>query len=232
MGEFVDLTHEFHDGMPGFRLSDEDGTETEFTASIEPFRTHEETRPAFDGRASFEITEMQFQTSVGTYLDAPAHRFPGRRDISDLGLPELIRDGTVVDVRGREPYDAVEPSVLPDAASIDGAAVLFNFGWDQHWGTEAYRSYPYISEALIDRLVAENVALVGVDTINVDDDRNLDRPAHTAFLDEDILVVENLRGLDALHGERFRFYAIPVKAADTAAMPVRAFAELKESANN
>lgn len=140
VSEFVDLSHEFYVGMPGFRLSDEDGTPTEFTASVEPFRTHGETRPAFDGRASFEITETQFQTSVGTYLDAPAHRFPGRRDVGDLALPELIRDGTVVDVRGRDPYEAVGPSVLPDVASLDGKAVLFNFGRDEHWGTEAYRS--------------------------------------------------------------------------------------------
>lgn len=231
MGEFVDLSHEFSDGMPGFRLSEE-GTPTEFTASIEPFRTHEETRPAFDGRASFEITEMRFQTSVGTYLDAPAHRFPGRRDISELDVSELILDGTVVDARGREPYEAVGPSVLPEDTSLGGRAVLFNFGWDEHWGTEAYRSYPYISEALIDRLVAEDVALVGVDTINVDDDRNLDRPAHTTFLDEGILVVENLRGLGALRGENFRFYALPIKAADTVAMPVRAFAELQESSKD
>lgn len=228
MGELVDLTHEFHDGMPGFRLESEDGSYTEYTAEIDPFLTHEETRPKFDGQCSFEITEMRFQTSVGTYLDSPAHRFQGARDVAGLALPELVNDGMVVDVRNRDPYESIDQSVLPDDRDLAGTAVLFDFGWDSYWGTDAYREYPYISEALVDRLVAEDVALVGVDTINVDDDRNLDRPAHTKLLDDEILVVENLRGLDSLHGRQFRFYAIPIKAADAVAMPVRAFAEIYE----
>lgn len=225
MTNFVDLTHDFRDGMPGFRLQDDDGGYTEFTAEIEPFLTHEETRPMFDGRASFEISEMRFQTSMGTYLDAPAHRFPGERDIAELALSELVVDGVVVDVRGRDPYEAVEPSVLPEGVDLAGKAVLFNFGWDAYWGTDEYREYPYISEALVDRLVDEDVALVGVDTINVDDDRDKNRPAHTRLLSEEILIVENLRDLIALHGESFTFYAIPIKADGVVAMPVRAFAE-------
>lgn len=228
MGEFIDLTHEFHDGMPGFRFPNEDDSYTEYTATIHPFLTHEETRPTFDGRCSFEITQMEFQTSVGTYLDAPAHRFPGARAIADLELNELISDGVVIDARQRDPYEQVGESVLPDDVALSGTAVLFNFGWDTYWGTDQYREYPYLSESVIDRLVAEDVALVGVDTINIDDDRNLDRPAHTAFLDEDVLIVENLRGLDAFHGNRFRFYALPIKAVETVAMPVRAFAERHE----
>ena len=225
--EFVDLTHEFRDGMPGFRMRGEDGEEIEYTAEIRPFLTHEETRPTYDGRASFEITEMAFQTSVGTYLDAPAHRFPGGRDVADLALDELVHDGVVVDVRDYEPYEAIDERVLPDDADLAGRAVLFNFGWDAHWGTESYREYPYVSEALVDRLVAEEVALVGVDTINVDDDRNPARPAHTKLLGEEILVVENLRGLDALSTQGFRFHAVPIPAVDAAAMPVRAYAEIR-----
>lgn len=59
------------------------------------------------------------------------------------------------------------------------------------------------------------------------DDRNLDRPAHTRLLDEGVLVVENLRDLDRLHGRRFRLYAIPIRAVDAVAMPVRAFADVE-----
>lgn len=84
-----------------------------------------------------------------------------------------------------------------------------------------------MSEALIDRLIDENVGLVGVDTINIDDHRNPSRPAHTRFLDEEIFIVENMTGLDSLHGESFRLFAVPLKPTQTAAMPIRAFAELR-----
>ncbi|WP_273837876.1 cyclase family protein [Halococcus sp. PRR34] len=226
MADYVDLTHEFRDGMPGFRLQNEDGSHTEFTAEIQPFLTHEQTRPKFDGRASFEITEMNFQTSIGTYLDAPGHRFPEARDISELDLSELIADGVVVNARERDPYEAVDETVLPCDVDLSGKAVLFEFGWDSHWGSDQYREYPYISESVIDRLVAADVSVVGVDTINIDDDRNPDRPAHTTLLKEDIFIVENLRGLKTLRNRQFRFHAIPIKAAEAVAMPVRAFAEM------
>lgn len=228
MPEVVDLTHEFRDGMPGFAYENEDGTVTEFTAEIHPFLTHEETRPKYDGRASFEITEVRFQTSVGTYVDAPAHRFEGRRDVADLALDELVAPGVVVDVRGREPGESVPASVLPDDVDLSGKAVLFDFGWDAHWGTEDYRDYPFVAEAVVDRLAEADVGLVGVDALNVDDHRNPDRPAHTKLLDEDVLVVENLRNLGALHDRQFRFFAVPIPAVGAVAMPVRAFAEVTE----
>lgn len=226
MGDFIDVSHTFREGMPGFRVKTEDGGETELTARIKPFLTHEESRPLFDGRCSFEITEMRFQTSIGTYLDSPSHRFPGGEDISDLSLTDLILEGVVVDARGRDPYESVSPGVLPEEGDLEGKAVLFNFGWDTYWGSEHYREYPYIDDELIDHLLDRNVALVGVDTINIDDDRNPERPAHTKFLREDVLIVENLCRLDEIPDRPFRFFAIPIKADDTVAMPVRAFAEV------
>jgi kynurenine formamidase len=72
------------------------------------------------------------------------------------------------------------------------------------------------------------VALVGVDTINVDDHRNPARPAHSRLLDEERFVVENPRNLSRLPRSGFRFFAVPVRTAGAAAMPVRAFAELPQ----
>ena len=66
-----------------------------------------------------------------------------------------------------------------------------------------------------------------VNALNVDDTRDPARPTHTRLLARDILIVENLTGLAALHGRRFRFFAVPIKARRTASMPVRAFAELE-----
>ncbi|MCB0170217.1 MAG: cyclase family protein, partial [Anaerolineae bacterium] len=166
------------------------------------------------------------QTSVGTYLDAPYHRYPDGRDISQIRLEEVILPGLVVDVRGSGPFEAVGPEVLPFGLNLAGKAVLFNFGWDRYWGTEAYQAYPFISPVLIETLLQAEVKLVGVDTVNIDNSRYLSRPAHSQFLQRDILIVENLTGLDQLHGCEFRFFAVPIKGKKVAAMPVRAFAEI------
>ena len=93
--------------MPGFRIKTENGTYLSYTAKIYPFLTHEQTRPKYQGLASFEITEMNFQTSIGTYLDSPYHRFPNKRDISDISLEEVILSGVVIDVRECSPFQSI-----------------------------------------------------------------------------------------------------------------------------
>lgn len=226
MRNFIDLSHDFYDGMPGFKMKNEDGSVTQYTAKIKPCLTHEQSLAKYEGKASFEITEMSFQCSVGTYLDSPCHRYPGRRDISKIKLEEIILPGVMIDVRGKGEYEEVGIDVIEKRTDLRGKAVLFNYGWDVHWGTDRYYSYPYISEDLIKYLFAEGVKLVGVDTVNIDSIKDPFRSAHSLFLKNDILIVENLTGLTELQGKEFTFYAIPLKAKNTAVMPIRAFAEI------
>lgn len=221
----IDLSHTFADGMPGFTMRTPQGREETFSASIKPFLTHEASAPFYQGKASFELTEITFQTSIGTYLDAPAHRFQGKRDISELQLDDVVLDGVVVHV----PVASAEQSIsLADCAipdDIKDKAVLFRFDWDRHWGTSAYETYPFLGPDVIDRLIAGGAKLVGMDTFNADDRTDPIRPAHTELLSRDILIVENLTNLAALPKGPFRFFAVPIKAQGAAAMTVRAFAD-------
>jgi len=226
MTVFVDLSHDFEDRMPGFKLMNEDGTVAQYTARIRPFLTHDQTKPKFRGKCSFEITEMTFQTSIGTYLDSPYHRYPNGRDISQISIEVVILPGVVIDARGRRDFEPVPIDIIPQELDLKNKAALFNFGWDKYWGTEQYQSYPFISGEVINFLIDSGVKLVGVDTVNIDSSKDLTRPAHSLFLRDEIFIVENLRNLDKLYAERFRFFAVPVKAKKVAAMPIRAFAEV------
>jgi len=222
---FVDLAHDVYDGMPGFKFQDETGQTYQYTAQIKSFFTHAETNPKFNGLAEFEITELNMQTSIGTYLDAPFHRFRDGRDISQLRLEELIVEGVCIDARDMTAWQPFSINQLPDV-DMKGKAVLFCFGWDRYWGEDAYFSYPFLSVDVLQELIRREVALVGVDTINIDDSRDLNRPAHTLLLRDDIFIVENLTNLHPLIGNSFRFFAVPIKVRGGAAMNIRAFAEL------
>lgn len=223
---FIDLSHAIEDGMPGFKLKNEDGSVTQFTAHVRPFLTHEQSRPHYQGKAEFEITELSLQTSVGTYLDSPYHRHRDRRDISQIALEEVILPGVVIDMRGRAAFEAVDFDTARETINLAGKAVLFNFGWDRHWGTDTYYSYPFLSRGTLDFLIGAGVKLVGVDTLNIDDSRDPERPAHTWLLQRDIFIVENLRGLDQLYDTKFTLFAVPLKVKQAAVMPVRAFAQV------
>lgn len=222
---FIDLSHDFADGMPGFSLK-RDGETKQFTARIRPFLTHEDSAPFYDHKASFEITEVSFQTSIGTYIDAPRHRWKERRDISQLQLGELILPGVVVDAGSAEPGARVGLDRIDLPVDVAGKAVLARFGWDRHWGTQPYEQYPFLDRDVIEALIARGAKLLGVDTFNVDTRADPERPAHSRLLEQDILIVENLCNLQSLPKDGFRFFAIPIKAVGAAAMTIRAFAEV------
>jgi kynurenine formamidase len=221
----IDLSHDFADGMPGFSLR-RDGEVKRFTAAVRPFLTHEESAPFYQGKASFEITEVKFQTSIGTYLDAPRHRWPAGRDIAALRLDELVLPAIRVDVVDALPNERVGLGRLALPEDIAGLAVLVRFGWDRYWGKPEYEDYPFLDRDVIAALLERGAKLLGVDTFNVDTRADPERPAHTVLLGRDVLIVENLRGLALLPPDGFRFFAVPIKAVGAAAMTVRAFAEL------
>jgi kynurenine formamidase len=222
----IDLSHTFEDGMPGFVMRGPDGCVAPFTASVKPFLTHEKSLPYYDGKASFELTEITFQTSIGTYLDAPMHRFEGMRDISELSLHEVVLDGVMVSVEDPVGGEAIHLEACEIPNDIGGKAVLFRTGWDRHWGTASYETYPFIGHDIIDRLVGGGAKLFGVDAFNADDRNDPERPCHSELLKRDILIVENLTNLAALPRSGFRFFAAPIKTKSTAAMTIRAFAEV------
>ncbi|MEM6528904.1 MAG: cyclase family protein [Chloroflexota bacterium] len=222
---FVDLAHDLYDGMPGFKFKDDAGQIIQYTAHVKSFLTHEESNPKFKGLAEFEITELNMHTSIGTYLDAPFHRFRDGRDVSQLRLDELILEGVCIDARNMSSWQAFDLNQLPDVDMV-GKAVLFCFGWDTHWGDETYFSYPFLSLEVLRELIRRGVSMVGVDTVNIDDSRDLNRPAHTLLLRDEIFIVENLTNLEPLIGKSFRFFAVPIKVRGGAAMNIRAFAEL------
>jgi len=62
---------------------------------------------------------------------------------------------------------------------------------------------------------------------NADNRNDPERPCHSQLLKRDILIVENLTNLSQLPNTGFRFFAVPIKAKATAAMTIRAFAEIE-----
>ncbi|HEV3052841.1 MAG TPA: cyclase family protein, partial [Longimicrobium sp.] len=108
---------------------------------------------------------------------------------------------------------------------VAGKAVLVHTGHAAHWGTDAYfEGHPFLTRAAAVHLRDAGARLVGIDSLNIDDTGDLERPVHTVLLGAEIPVAEHLRGLEQLPEAGFRFYAVPVKVKGFGTFPVRAFA--------
>ncbi|UVS79293.1 cyclase family protein [Actinokineospora sp. UTMC 2448] len=170
----------------------------------------------------FQIGTVTMLSNTGTYLDAPFHRFPDGADLAALDLSRLVDlDGVVVDATDR----AVGPEAFADL-DVTGRAVIVRTGWDRHWRTPEYggAQAPFVTAAAAEWLVERQPALVGIDSVNIDDLADLSRPTHTALLAAGIPIIEHLRGLDRLSPAGFRFHAAPVGVVGMGTFPVRAYA--------
>ncbi|WP_026453900.1 cyclase family protein [Saccharomonospora iraqiensis] len=209
----LDLSHVLEPGMvtyPGLPSPD-----------IADHLSYDDSRAHYAEGTEFTIGRISMVGNTGTYLDTPAHRF---RDGDDLGALPLERCAllptVVVDGDGALGADAFAD------LEVEGCAVLLRTGWDRHWGTDRYGDpeHPHLTGAGAEHLAARGVTLVGIDSVNIDDTRTGERPAHTALLAADIPVVEHLTGLHALPATGARFTAVPVAVRGLATFPVRAFA--------
>lgn len=213
MARLIDLSHTIADGtvtypgLPAPRISDH--------LSREASRQH------YAGGTSFQIARLEMVANTGTYLDAPAHRYEGKPDVAGLPLEAVANlEGVVFDSSGRSfGADAVK-------GPLRGRAVLIRTGWSRHFGTAAYGNgeHPFVSSAGAEALAAAGAALVGIDSLNIDDTADGTRPAHSILLAAGIPVVEHLTALDQLPASGFRFFAVPPKFVGMGTFPVRAFA--------
>ena len=64
---------------------------------------------------------------------------------------------------------------------------------------------------------------MGIDSYNIDDTKDGNRPAHSILLGHGIPIVEHLCGLGELPDHGFKFFAVPVKVKGMGTFPVRAF---------
>jgi kynurenine formamidase len=211
----VDVSHEIEPGMttypglPGPVVSD--------------FLSREASRGKYADGTTFAIGRVEMVANTGTYVDAPFHRFAGGKDIGTLPLERLADlEGIVVDATGSGP--AIGRASF-DGAELAGRAVLVRTGWSRHWRTPAYLDgHPYLTRQAVERLVEARPALVGIDSLNIDDARDGTRPAHTLLLDAEIPIVEHLTNLEALPARGFRFHCVPAPFHGLGSFPVRAYA--------
>ena len=214
----VDLSHVIEDGMttypglPGPHICD--------------FWKREETGSNYDDGSTFQIGRIDMVANTGTYVDSPFHRYADGKDLSELPLASLAGlPGIVV----RRPFENGLATDSADFEGLDvaGKAVLVHTGWDRHWRTETYgRDHPVRTAPAAEWLASNGVALVGIDSNNIDDSRRRIRPVHTILLAADIPICEHMTGLEKLPDSGFSFTATPPKVRGMGSFPVRAFATL------
>ena len=218
MVKIVDLSHPIEDGMitytglPGPKISDH--------LSREASRGH------YAEGTTFQIGRIEMVANTGTYIDAPFHRHVDGKDLSQFDLESIANLNGLV-FQADPGTRAITADLFKDR-DLTGKAVLVHTGWDRHWSTGQYfEAHPFLTRESAEYLKSSGAALVGIDSLNIDDNADGTRPAHTILLGAEIPIVEHMCNLGSLPGTGFKFFAVPAPVKGMGSFPVRAFALIK-----
>ena len=192
---------------------------------ITPHLTREQSIGKYAPGTQFAMDIITMIGNTGTYIDSPFHRYEAGTDLAGLALESLVELPAEVFHVQDSAARGVPASVFYDR-DVAGAAVLIHTGWDRHFGAPAYASgAPFLTAEATDYLVQQGAALVGIDSLNIDDtESGGERPAHSGLLAAGIHVVEHLTRLEQLPPSGARFTAAPPAVEGFGTFPVRAYA--------
>lgn len=234
---FIDLSHTIEDGMVTYK-----GLPPPI---ITDFLSRANSIERYAPGTQFQIGKIEMIANTGTYIDSPFHRYENGSDLAGFELSSLANlEGIVIrhvgvaeralESAAFSKMDFSSPTVDDRAIAVErisgldvrGKAVLFHTGWDMRWRTDDYANgkHPFLTESTAEFLAQAGAALVGIDSLNIDDTTTGARPVHSILLAHNIPIVEHLCGLRELPDEGFRFFAVPPKIRGFGAFPVRAFA--------
>jgi kynurenine formamidase len=216
--DYVDLSHTIYDGLVTYKGLP--------APVICDYLSREASRERYEPGTEFQIGKIEMIANTGTYVDCPFHRYENGKDLSEVALDRFADlDGLIIRADYRAGL-AVDVGHFADR-ELREKAVLVHTGWDAHWETEAYfDGHPFLTEDAALYLRDCGVALVGIDSMNIDDTRGKSRPVHSVLLGSAILIAEHLCNLGNVPDEGFSFSALPPKFKGVGTFPVRAFARL------
>ncbi len=220
MSRLIDLSHTVEHGMVTYR-----GLPAPLICD---FLSREDSRRLYATGTEFHIGKIEMVANTGTYLDSPFHRYADGKDLSQL-LLESVADLDAIVVRAPDESGRSIDAGAFRGLDLRGKAVLVHTGWSRHWRTDQYfEGHSFLTAEAAALLRDQGAALVGIDSLNIDDNSSGERPVHSTLLRHDIPIVEHMTNLDQVPDSGFRFHAVPVKVKNFGTFPVRAFALLPE----
>lgn len=232
----IDLTQTISEDMPLFPGTPTPKLNVKYTVEADGFRE----------------MEIALYSHMGTHLDTPAHVFCDGKALADYDVDQFCGPGLALDfsrMSGKvitlENFEKALQESLSQRQSRSNNSVgdgtekneksfstleylLFYTGWDKKWGSNSYLTgAPVLSEEVARHLTTLKLKGLGIDAISVDPMEGNMLVAHRILLENEIIIVENLKNLKELLGEDFEFYGLPLKIAGGEGSPIRGIAKIR-----
>ncbi|KAB1193863.1 cyclase family protein [Haloferax sp. MBLA0076] len=205
----VDLTRRVESGMPTYPGDPAVSVESHADFDADGYR----------------VSRLELGTHTGTHVDAPAHTEADGATLDSYSVEDLRFTAQVVDCRDAGANGLVTAGVIPAELDPDVDCLVFRTGWEDEWGTVRMTDHPALAPET-GQVCADRGFSVALDALSPDPTGGDGVPVHHAVLGAGNLIVENLRGLEALPTDRsFDLFVLPLRV-DADGAPARVVAEV------
>lgn len=164
---------------------------------------------------SVNVGRLTTTTHLGTHLDAPWHYVDDGGKLESVPLEVLVGPCRVVDARGQS---ALSVDFLQGVELAE--RILFYTGQPNTWSSFPHAFMHVLPEA-VQYMAARGVRLYGTDGPSVDPLTSTDLPAHKAFAQAGLYILEGL-ALEGVTPGEYELIALPLRLEGADAAPVRA----------
>lgn len=214
---FVDLSHDYEDGMPVPDWPGEHRQEFELDEFSVTVNTGTQ-------------NNLRMNIHCGTHIDAPYHYWKEGLRVNEIPLNQMVGPCKVVDM-SRDALGVITADDLKEhVKDVEKGDMLFvRTSWEEKWGTKEYETlYPYFDESAGKLMTSLGISVLGIDTPGPDapirSGHRKGDPLHVELLSNNIPILENLANLKSVIGKKVYVYAFPIRIAKSTGAPVRVVA--------
>ena len=170
---------------------------------------------------------------AGTHVEVPYHHDINGEDVMLFPVDRLIGECVVVPCEGKEPGEEI---TLEDVRKVEGLIqegdiVFLHTGYDKYFREENWQPYPPLSMEALEWLLQYDPKVIGTDASGVELTDGYDEkgrmhelfgePIHVRCFENHVAIVESLRGLEQIEGERTTVFILSLPMQDMDASPCR-----------
>ena len=174
----------------------------------------------------FIETKISLFSHTGTHIDAPGHILEEGITLDKYDINCFLGNAIILNFSAKNNcnIELNELKIYEDKIK-DVDFIILRTGWDKYWESPNYfMGYPTLSEKAARWLTNFNLKGICVDAISLDDINSSKFPIHHIFLENHMMIIENLTNLIAVNFEPFVFSCLPLKIKNIDGFPIRAVA--------
>ena len=185
-------------------------------------------KPQFEPSATIEKdgyreTHLNFESHLGTHIDAPAHIFKAGLTLDQLPVSAFTGRAIIVEIPKNTAY-IEKLLLLPFREKLSkNDFVLFKTGWYKKWDTNEYFfDFQVLTEEAATWLTSFKLKGIGFDTMSADPIESNELPVHYIILGKGLIIIENLNFSEKLNVSQGKFLCFPFPYENADGSPVRA----------